>query len=817
MTSWLPYDPDLVQSIASAMDLRRPNAEALDELAKQVANGDGREVIADLATGVGKTYLAAALVDYLAQSGVRNVLVVTPGSTILNKTIRNFTPGDSKFVNGAEVSPLLVTRDNFARGEIGDALHNPAKLKLFIFTVQTLTSPTTNANRKAYEENEVIGEALYSYLQSADDLIVIVDEHHVIREKAAKFNAAVHDLGARAVVGLTATPDSADVIAGKVVYQYPLAAAIADRLVKVPVIVYRQDGRKDLATQLADACLLRAHKEAVWAQYAEAAEVPPVTPVLFAVCQSKQDAVEVAGELAQDGLLPGAGEVLVVTSDSTDAALEALSRVEDADSPVKAIVSVDMLKEGWDVGNIAVIVARRRLASETLTEQILGRGLRLPYGRRTDVAAIDQLDVVAHESYAELLKNKDALLQRLVSDASATATGAPVASTELDFSGLNAPDPEQPDAGFAVTTTASTDPGLDGLGDAELLLAQDMGAQQKQIEADLQAVGTPMPQNTFVLSEGAVPEKVTISFPLALPVVQPAKFSLTSLNLVTVEQQGSLFKNDPKIKLVRHAIDAQRDINGDLHVIDQLVTSAEASRVVVSATAINSSLLGRIINSGVVEPDLTEQLLAADIVAAFLKGAGIDGSDDWEWSVDHAERAEDALFKLIGAAHKGRQTTSSFKWDPVRLPIARPAPTDPRAVWDSFVKGAFVGPWNKSVDKYASFDSDSAELALARKLDTWDDVAYWQRLYSPGPAWIAWKGGRYHPDFVVVDKDGAHWVIEAKADKAAVDSAEVASKSEAAEAWIDRVNSSKSFGTWRYKLATEMKIAAAVGWRSITG
>lgn len=65
-----------------------------------------------------------------------------------------------------------------------------------------------------------------------------------------------------------------------------------------------------------------------------------------------------------------------------------------------------MLREGWDVKNIAVIVALRRLASQTLTEQILGRGLRLPFGQRTLVDAIDQVDLVAHDSYRQLLDQK---------------------------------------------------------------------------------------------------------------------------------------------------------------------------------------------------------------------------------------------------------------------------------------------------------------------------------------------------------------------------------------------------------------------------
>ena len=43
-------------------------------------------------------------------------------------------------------------------------------------------------------EREAIGGAPYAHLQNADDLVVIVDEHHVMREKAKRFNAAVHNL-----------------------------------------------------------------------------------------------------------------------------------------------------------------------------------------------------------------------------------------------------------------------------------------------------------------------------------------------------------------------------------------------------------------------------------------------------------------------------------------------------------------------------------------------------------------------------------------------------------------------------------------------
>ena len=810
MTDWLPYDGDLAASIASTMDLRRPNAEALDELAKQVARGDGREVIADLATGVGKTYLAAGLVDYLARQGVRNVLIVTPGSTILSKTIRNFTPGDTKYVSGAEVEPILITADNFARGEIGDALHDTRQLKLFVFNVQTLISPTQKVSRKARADNEAIGTALYTHLQNVDDLIVIVDEHHVIREKAERFNAAVRDLGARAVVGLTATPDAADVAAGKVVYQYSLADAIADRLVKIPVIVYRADGRKDLETQLADACLLRARKEPLWRQFAEAASVAPVPPVLFVVCQTIPDAKEVSELLTRADLLPGEGEVLLVTSESSDAALEALANVENPESPVRAIVSVDKLKEGWDVKNIGVIVARRALASESLTEQILGRGLRLPYGQRTDVGAIDQVDLVAHESYAELLRNKQALLQRFTAGA-ASSTAPVLDDGTLDLSGLGGRDVEDPNTGFAITATPFAPPAgdtsLDGLGAAELLLAEEMGAAVAQSEYESVSIGQTMPRNA---------QFAPIKFPREERVVAPLRFTLSSVSEITVEQQGNVFRHDSPVRLVRRAIDARRDLTGQVQVVDVAVQGEDASRQVATGSQVRTQLFKRLMGSGLVEAEMTEQARALELIDAFVRGAGLEGEDEWDWSLDHASRAEEALFGLIKVAYKARQLAPSYKWSPVEIPGIRPKPVSPLGTWDAYRKDAWMGPWDRSIEQFARFDSASAELRLARKLDTWSDVTYWQRIYTNGVAWVPWAGGRYFPDFVVGARDGISWVVETKSDSAAEDSVSVAAKAEAAVAWIERVNAAKSWGIWHYVLVTETQIAAAVDFRSLT-
>lgn len=66
-------------------------------------------------------------------------------------------------------------------------------------------------------------------------------------------------------------------------------------------------------------------------------------------------------------------------------------------------IHVNMLKEGWDVTNLYTIVPLRAANARTLIEQSIGRGLRLPYGKRTGVAAVDRLNIVAHDKFQEII------------------------------------------------------------------------------------------------------------------------------------------------------------------------------------------------------------------------------------------------------------------------------------------------------------------------------------------------------------------------------------------------------------------------------
>jgi type III restriction enzyme len=412
---------DLLAGVASRLDLRAPNVGAIETLAAELEQWfsvDQQpppfEAVIDAATGVGKTYILAGAIEYLAASGTRNFGVITPGRTILEKTVANFTRGHKKsLLDGMETDPVVITSDNFNTAEMRRAMDDPLRVKLFIFTVQALIRPTTEVGRKTHKFQEGLGRAFYDHLDKQHDLVVFADEHHCYYGPG--FSDAVRGLTPRALVGLTATPHK-KTPPEQVIYRYPLVAAIADGLVKTPVLVGRKDDRSDVATKLLDGIRLLEAKVETIARFARESGEPSIHPVMLVIAQSIDEAEQVAELLRSPSFAGGRyGErVLVVHSKKADEDLALLDQVEEEGSPVRIIVSVGMLKEGWDVKNVYVIASLRSSVSEILTEQTLGRGLRLPWGQLTGWELLDTLEVLAHERYEDLLRKAKVINQAFI-------------------------------------------------------------------------------------------------------------------------------------------------------------------------------------------------------------------------------------------------------------------------------------------------------------------------------------------------------------------------------------------------------------------
>lgn len=810
--TWLPFDDGQVESIAADLDLRSPNRNGLAAVVEAIQFGDGREVVCDLATGVGKTYLAAGLIEYLARQGVRNVLFVTPGTTIFDKTVANFTPGSRKFIEGASFEPTLVTADNFRRGQLASDLNDDTVLKLFVFNVQQLLRPTAKTSRKTRQEDEFIGGSLYEHLRESDDLVIIADEHHMYQEKAKAFSAAIRELSPRALIGLTATPDKSD--RDKVVYRFTLAQAIAKELVKVPVIVYRGDTERDSESQLADACRLRAAKEPHWQEYAETFGKPAVKPVLFVVCQEIGEAERWAERLRQDGMIGSGDGVLLVTSNSNDADLAALAAVEDPDSPVRAIVSVNKLGVGWDVKNVAVIVALRKLASESLTEQILGRGLRLPFGKRTSVGAIDRVEIVAHESYRQLLRNKNALLEAEVVDEQGDRRGvvggrlqirSPQGDTETLFSALA----KNPAQDGQVTYPASGD--VENADQEFTLLADD----HEQILKDLsEAAARPA---TMTRCEGA-PEIIFPRQEFAL--TQARQFSVEMINPGHVEKEGRMFADDPAAYLERVELNVVEDAAGNVvDVIGQAIDRVEATKRRMPFHQLREQLVDAVSSFGLVENTLAEFTVIEEIVDKFLAGAGVEeGSVPEDWSEQRSVQAIAALRALVHRQFKATRpaSTRTYTWSFHKVPVVRPMPEVAQDRWERFVQGEWYGPWDNAITPYARFDSDSGEFTFTLLANTSRGglgVAWWLRLDKQydREAHLRYGAGRYFPDFVVIDDDGVRWLVEVKDDNRAYTDSEVIAKRRLGFEWAGATADHKAEigATWRYLFVTESEIKAS--------
>jgi type III restriction enzyme len=795
--TWLTCDQDLISQIALRLELRDPNKEALACVIEHIAADGFHEVVCDLATGVGKTYIMAALVDYLAAQGVRNILIVTPGKTIQDKTVANFTPGSRKHVPGVEETPLLITPETFRSGRVGESLGEPGTLKVFVFNVQQLIEPSAKGSRRIRTLDELIGTRLYSHLETADDLVIIADEHHVYRAQARQFSSAVRGLRPRALIGLTATPDPAD--EDKVVYRYTLGEAIADQLVKIPVIVYRKDGHKDTRTQLADACHLLRVKSEVYESRRPPDSDEVVNPVLFVVCQTVKDAEDNAALLATEEMIGDPSAVLAITSQSSDEALAALAEVEESDSPVRAVVSVDKLKEGWDVKNIGVIVALRALASQTLTAQILGRGLRLPYGKRTGVPMIDQVDIVAHDSYSKLLAQKDSLIQRIMPTRPRTAVNDPEAPPlhhqtvggEVEYKLT-----EHASQGTIRLLSAPQFKDDDLLDGTAALIIQDFDTTAEQGRQDAQP---------------RVLERVSgapqIRFPRRERKVTIVQFSLSEITNAEAREAGAGFAAEISVPLMRVALNVRRTA-GRISVSRDAQPSETATQHWLSLRDVRHDLQRRVLRFHLVLKTVAEYNAAERVATSFLAGAGAGPDAEVRWSAERARQAMEGIGALIQRKYRAHMHRPEYEFREIVLPAEpRPMPTDVIDRYCQFERGRWYTGWTKSILPVASFDAGTTEFRLASIMDSSPSIKWWLRLRKEEDgAFIELDtGGRYYPDFIAIDTEGVSWIVEGKSDARAHDH-NAQMKKDAAEEYVRHVSDDRRFGIWRYLFCTEAAI-----------
>lgn len=307
--------------------------------------------------------------------------------------------------------PQIITDDDYREKTL--SLFE-SDVHIFVYNIDKFNKEGANMKKV----NELIGDSFYQALSDLPDLVLIMDEsHHYRAEKGAQ---ALNELHPLLGLELTATPlvtkGNKQVPFKNVVYEYPLSKAIEDGYTRTPYAVTRSDidfynfGDEQLdKMMLLDGITCHESTKRKLEVYAANHGKPVVKPFMLVVCKDTDHATWVEQFVKSDEFRGGVyrNKTIIVHSKQKGAETEANTRllldVENPENPVEIVIHVNMLKEGWDVNNLYTIVPLRTAASKILREQMVGRGLRLPYGERTGDRDVDAVMLTAHDKFNDIL------------------------------------------------------------------------------------------------------------------------------------------------------------------------------------------------------------------------------------------------------------------------------------------------------------------------------------------------------------------------------------------------------------------------------
>ena len=376
-----------------------------------------------MATGSGKTWVMAMAVVWSRLHKQRipgsdlstNFLIVAPNVIVYQRLEKDFA--SNRIFHELPLIPP-EWKDSFSQKVIlrGEAAEPDPSGNLLLTNIHQLYESRDqewtpeNAveallGRKPAQDLASSGQrSMLERVKSLKDLVVLNDEaHHVHNEDLAWSRSllAIHEAlphGLGAWLDFSATPkDQNGMYFPWTVVDYPLAQAVEDRIVKAPLIVTREADQnqptedpdritKDNVAEKYGYWLQAAVKR--WKEHRKVYKRLGIRPVLFIMAE-KNVYADALGEYLWKTKEFGfnKSEVLVIHTDSTgeirkgdiEKARRAARDIDRAESGIKAIVSVMMLREGWDVRNVTVVLGLRPFTAkaEILPEQVIGRGLRL--------------------------------------------------------------------------------------------------------------------------------------------------------------------------------------------------------------------------------------------------------------------------------------------------------------------------------------------------------------------------------------------------------------------------------------------------------
>lgn len=422
-----------------------------------------------MATGSGKTKAMALCIAWsyfhaLLESDspmANHFVVIAPGLTVYERLKEDF--GGARIFDTDPIIPpewrgdwnISVVEQDAAGGAATGGV-------IYLTNIHRLYDPSRRRAKREAEYHDFMGpsvskasaldtgEELRNRIAAHKSLMVLNDEAHHVWDPDSAWNEAIRALhdgclsrGGSGVVhqlDFSATPkDDQGNLFRHVVVDTPLGEAVDGGIIKFPIIGKASklaEGPHTNAGWKYDTHLRLGYER--WKASREEWQSVDKKALLFVMCESTQAADEITARLNNDPetfpLLKGRtinlhtnlkGRIVMKgtgdnrqpvfeerESEISDEDLKELRRLsrelDSGESPYLCIVSVLMLREGWDVRNVTTIVPLRKYsaASGILAEQTLGRGLRRMTGPGTPDGAIETVTVIDHPSFAELYREE---------------------------------------------------------------------------------------------------------------------------------------------------------------------------------------------------------------------------------------------------------------------------------------------------------------------------------------------------------------------------------------------------------------------------
>jgi len=456
-----------VAKVKDKYDLIRYNSTGV--LSPQMFTEEWLRFVIKMATGAGKTKVMSLVIawayfhkKYEQDSKLaKNFLLITP-NVIVFERIKNDFEGLKIFFD----DPVLP--DNGYRGQnwhddfqltlhLQDDLRNVSDTgNIFLTNIHrvfegdvkdpSLDDEDTSAyflgDKPVTKTNDSIID-LGMIVRDVDELIVINDEAHHLHDPKSAWVSSIADIdnslkqkgsGLSLQVDLTATPKKNDgSIFVQTISDYPLVEAIHQRVVKNPVVPDAASRGKLNVNQ--STLFSEKYRDYInlgieeWQKTYDRLKPMGKKSILFIMTDDTKNCDEVADYIRtsfkdlKDAVLTihtnKSGEISETVSgknkDELDVLRKQANEIDSWESPFKVIISVMMLKEGWDVKNVTTIVGLRPYAADSkiLPEQTLGRGLRRMFFGRDDVEEyVSVVGTPAFMDFVESIKGEGVILEK---------------------------------------------------------------------------------------------------------------------------------------------------------------------------------------------------------------------------------------------------------------------------------------------------------------------------------------------------------------------------------------------------------------------